>query len=429
MRSFVGRLSKNTLVQNTTALYGVQFCRKIIPLISIPYLAMTLGPAGWGTVAFVQSLGDLITLFVEFGFGISATREIARIRDSAEACSDVMAGVLGAQAALCVIGVAGALFIAYWVPLLSGNPRLLLAGLFYALARSFSPGWFFQGLEKMGVTAGLEILGNVFFLCSILLLVRSPEDGWKVLALHGLASCLTTIVTLWLAYRILAFRIPSWPLVRKTLREGWPMFLFRGGGSLYGLGNAFVLGLFAPAHMVGYFAGAEKISNAFFGLLSPIRDALYPRLSNLTFHAPDKAIYLARIGAILMGGAGLIFGLMVFFLAPVLIKVFMGRNFEPAVPVLRILALLPLLLSITSSVGLQCLLPLGRYSVVNRIIITAGILNLVLAFILAPRFAHLGMAWAVVSTEAFVCVSMVWVVVRSTPFWSSQVVSLKHRHP
>jgi len=37
---------------------------------------------------------------------------------------------------------------------------------------------------------------------------------------------------------------------------------------------AFILGLFAPAASVGYFAIAEKISKAAFGLLNPVREAL-----------------------------------------------------------------------------------------------------------------------------------------------------------
>jgi len=78
MKSLAGRFFGSGIVQNAIALYGVQFSYKVIPLITFPYLAITLGPDGWGAVAFVQSLGDLVVLFVEFGFSLSATREVAR---------------------------------------------------------------------------------------------------------------------------------------------------------------------------------------------------------------------------------------------------------------------------------------------------------------------------------------------------------------
>ncbi len=398
------------------ALYGVQFSRKLLPLIGIPYLARTLGPAGWGTVAFVGALAELIVLLIEFGFNLSATREIARERDSKSACSEIMAGVLGAQIALALLGVAIALAISNWIPLLHEHPRLLATGLFYAVAQGLLPLWFFQGLERMRIAAALEITGKLLGLAGIFLLVHTPADAWKVLALTGLAPALSSAVGIWLAYRVIPFRAPSVRLVREALQKGWPMFMFRGGESLYGAGNAFILGLFAPAPLVGYFASAEKISKAAFGLLNPIREALYPRLSHLAIHAPDRGARLARMGAAVMGAGGLLIGAIAYFFAPQLIGILMGQAFEPAVQVLRILAVVPFLLSFTYSIGLQWLLPLGRDAAVNRIIFGAGALNVGLAFLLAPRFAHLGMAWAVVTSEAFVCVCMVTVVIRSTTF-------------
>jgi PST family polysaccharide transporter len=226
-----------------------------------------------------------------------------------------------------------------------------------------------------------------------------------------------------MAYRAIPVCVPTGFLVGEAFRLGWPMFVFRSGESLYGVGNVFLLGLFAPPAVVGYFASAEKISKAVFGLLNPIREALYPRLSNLARHASPDAARLARVGAAVMITGGLALGASVFVFAPLLVQILMGPGFAPAVTVLRILAALPPLLSVTYSVGLQWLLPLGRDGDVNRIILTAGALNLALAVLLAPHFAHLGMAWAVVSAETFVCFSMVRVVLRSTSLFRDSVFS------
>ncbi len=67
-----------SISQNVLALYGVQAGRKLIPLVSIPYLARVLGPTGWGTVAFITAMAELLVICIEFGFNISATREVAR---------------------------------------------------------------------------------------------------------------------------------------------------------------------------------------------------------------------------------------------------------------------------------------------------------------------------------------------------------------
>jgi PST family polysaccharide transporter len=337
-----------------------------------------------------------------------------------------MAGVLGAQITLALTAITIAMIAGQWIPLLRDNRRLLGAGLFYAVAQGFMPLWFYQGLERMRLAAGLEITGKLLGLAAILMLVRSPEDGWLALLIQGLAPAVSTLAGIAMAHNAVPICVPTRSLIRDAFRLGWPMFVFRSGESLYGVGNAFVLGLFAPPAVVGYFASAEKISKAVFGLLSPIREALYPRLSSLARHASEDAARLARIGAIVMVGGGFALGAGVFMFAPLLVHILMGPGFAPAVTVLRILAALPPILSVTYSVGLQWLLPLGRDGDVNRIILTAGALNLAMAVLLAPHFAEVGMAWAVVSAEAFVCFSMVRVVVRSTSLFRDPIFPATH---
>lgn len=417
MSRFVG-LIRNDLVHNTAALYGVQVCRKLFPLITMPYLARVLGPSVWGTVAFVSSLGEFIVLMIEFGFNLSATRQIAQARNSPAICGNVMAGVVGAQALLATASIAAAWLASRFIPLLRDNPQLLWAGVFYGVCQGVNPLWFFQGLERLRLLATLEIVGKTIGVIGVFIVVRSPENAWLALLLQGIPPLLSAIIGMAIAYRLFPFVVPTVSLVRDALVSSWKLFVFRSGESLYGAGNAFILGLFAPAASVGYFAIAEKISKAAFGLLNPIREALYPRLSRLVANSGVEAARLARIGATLMISGGFALGIMLYAFAPLLIRTITGSNFTPAVTVLRIFALLPPLLSVTYSVGLQWLLPHGQDAVVNRIILSAGALNLVMAFASAPRYQHVGMAVSVLIAECFVCVSMVQAVMVRTPFWN-----------
>ena len=52
------------------------------------------------------------------------------------------------------------------------------------------------------------------------------------------------------------------------------------------------------------------------------------------------------------------------------------------------------------------MVPLGLDRQFNRVILAGGALNLVLAVMLAPRFAQIGMAAAVVATEIFVTLAL-----------------------
>ena len=406
------KLLRSKLVRNALALYGVQVCRKLLPFVSIPYLARVLGPSAWGRVAFVQAFSEMLVLIIEFGFTLSATREIARERDSREACSGIVAGVLGAQTLLALLAIAAAAVAYLTVPELRADARLVPAGLVYAVAQGLAPLWFFQGIERMTVAASLEVAGKALALIGIFVFIHSPSDDWKVLALQASAPAISTLLGLVIVFRIVQLRLPTLALIRATYKAGWPMFIFRSGISLYSVANAFTLGLFASPSQVAYYASSEKIAKAVYGLLNPIREALYPRLSHLAAHAEGEMMRLAKLGAAIMGAGGIVLGLGLFAFAPWIVHTLMGPAFEPAIPVLRILALLPPIISVTDAVGVQWLLPHGHDQAAIRTIFCGGVLNLLLAILLAPRFAHIGMAVAVVTSELVVCLAMVIVVRR-----------------
>ena len=426
MKDFLSRAKewrRHPVARNSAALYGVQFCRKLFPLFTVPYLTRVLNPSGWGTVAFVLSMAEILTLIIEFGFNYSATREISRERDCRENCRDIMGGVLGAQTLLMVIAIGLAAVFSHYIPLLRNQPKLVVTGLVYAAAQGCTPLWFFQGLERLRLAASLEIGAKFAALCGVFLLVRSPQDGWKVVALQAAAAGVSTLAGIGLAFRSFGFRFPNYELVRGALRRGWPLFVFRSAESLYGVANTFLLGLFAPAAVVGYFATAEKITKAMFGLLNPIRDSLYPRLIHLAASSEQAAAKLARRGVAVMVSGGFVLSAALFLMAPWFIKLLAGPSFTPAVPVLRLYSILPLVLSITYSVGLQWLLPMGRDRVVNRIILGGAVLNLLISCLLAPRFGAMGMATSVLVAELYVCANMVWVVWRSTNLWAGSFLA------
>jgi len=406
------RFLPDLVVKNAFALYGVQAGRKLIPLASIPYLARVLGPEGWGQVAFVTALAELIVILIEFGFTLSATRAIAHHRDNAFERRRIAMGVLCSQAVLAMAGVVAALIAAQFIPLLREHPALLSAGLAYAVAQGFVPLWYFQGMERIRLAALLEIAAKTAALGALFVFVKGPGDAWRALAIQALSPAVSVAIGIRMALSTGAACRLEWSLMRAVLQEGWRMFVFRSSESLYGVANAFLLGLYVPATMVGYFGAAEKISKATAGLVNPIRESLYPRISNLIHRDRKEAGRLAKVGSGLMILLGLLLSIGLFAGADLAIRVLMGGRFEPAVMVLRILSPLPLLLAVTFSCGQLWLLPRKIDRPVLRIVIAAAVLNILMSFVLAPRWGHTGMAVTVLISESVVAASLTASVLR-----------------
>lgn len=410
MKRFRGKLREwsldRGLAQNVTSLYGVQFANYLFPLITIPYLTRVLGPAMWGLVAFAQAFGAYLAVGIGYGFDLSATREAAKNRDSKTELANLLAGVMGAKLLLAAVAVALALLIEPWVPLFRRHPIFLWAAVFWAVTQAFSMGWYYQGIEKMRFIAAVVVIARAAATAGIFIIVRHPSDGWKVLGLQGAGMLLSVLITTAVVYREIPARRPTWPLIRNSLRMGWSMFLYRSSASLYGTGNSFILGLFVPAEAVGFYAGAEKIARAMMGLLVPVHQSLYPRLSRLVQLDRPSANRLARFSVLVLSSMGAVLSFATFLGAPWIIQIALGKGFAPSIPVLRILSPLPLLVGISVVLGVLWMLPLGLESQFNKIVLAAGALNIGLAVALAPRFAQFGVAGAVVIAEAFVVLTL-----------------------
>ena len=412
LRTRVSDFFRHTLVQNALSLYGVQIAGYVLPLVTIPYLARVLGATGWGLLAFTQGFGSYWTVLGEYGFSLSATREVAYHRYNREKLTEILAGVLGAKLLLAAASLPFAFLAGLWIPAFHDHPDLLWAGMFWAVAQGSNVMWFFQGFEQMRLVAALDISTRLLSTIAIFVFVRRPDEAWRVLLIQSSGFLLSFAIGLALAYRELPVRLPTWSSSRQALRMGWGMFLFRGSVSLYSAGNAFILGLFVSPQFVGYYAGAEKISRAFQGLLTPVSQTLYPRLSHLVHRERDRAARLARIGVALMAGGGTTMGVVVFFMAPLLVRIILGKDFVLSVPVLRILSLLLPIVGVNIALGIQWMLPLGLERALNTITLLAGLINISLATALAYSYGGLAMAWSVVVAEMFVCGAM-YILLRS----------------
>jgi PST family polysaccharide transporter len=394
-------LRSSALVRNAFGLYLLQIGGWVLPLATIVFLARRLGPANWGSLAFMQAAGAYVIYLVGYGFNYSATREVARHRNDRGKLAELLAGVQGAKLTLAVASLLIVLPVSAWVPAIHRHQDLVWPAMLWAFSWGFTPSWLYQGLERMGFVAACDTVARFLALAGILVMVQSPADTWKVLALQGGLLLASTIVELAVAYRQVGFLLPSPRLILDSLRLGWSTFLLSGALSFYTIGNGFILGLLGTSTSVAYFVGGERICKTFGTLLQPVSQAVFPRTSHLAATARSQAARLAKNSLLLMGAAGIAWGIGAFLFAPLLVHLVLGDQFESAVAVVRILALLPPLVAFSNVLGVQWMLALGLDRLVNAVVFSAGVLNVVLALILVPRYLQIGMAIAVVAAEAF----------------------------
>jgi PST family polysaccharide transporter len=371
-------------------------------------------------VLFAQAFSGWLSIALEYGFTFSATREIARSRDHPESSAGIIAGVLGANTILLGFATFGAVIVLFTVPEFRRNPVYLWLALLIAATQGVRPLWYFQGIEEMRFPAALNVAARVIVTAGIFLWVKTADSGWKVLALQFGTGALISAVILIAMYRRVPFRWPTVRLTMAALRMGWTMFLSRSAISLYTLANSFVLGVFTNVTAVSYYGTAERLNRAALGLLQPVSQALYPRMSHLALKDPDRAAQAARLGLVVFAGFGALAGAACVVLAPWMIRILLGASYLPTINVFRVMSLMLPLIAVSNILGTQWMLPFGMDRVFIKIILAAGALNLGLAVYLAPHFGAIGMAWSVVAAEMFVTLTM-WIVLSRSrrKFWIS----------
>jgi polysaccharide transporter, PST family len=404
---------RHGLVQNIIALYGVQICTYALPLLTFPYLARVLGPSGWGSVVFAQAIGSIIAIVVEYGFDLSASRETSRHRNEPKRLSELISGVLGAKILLAAICVCGAILSRRFTHHIAPSVALFWASTIWGVCQGINMLWYFQGLERMRLAGALEIGGKVVATLSIFLLVRKPEDGWKVMAAQCVGCVVAHGVTVVLAYREVGYVWPTPSSVWQALRLGWSMFLFRAAQGISGSLNGLVLGSVASMAALGEYAGAERITRVFQQGLWPINQALYPRLTKQMQENPNEAMKTVRSSLLFLGGLGLLLGLLLFLGAPLLVHFILGAAFRDSVPALRVFSLWIPLVALCTVMTFQLLLPNQLDRQFNFVIFTAGIVSVGGALLLAPRFAAQGIAWSAVAAQFYTLIAFSIVLFRA----------------
>ena len=404
------RAAASSIAQNAGALYAIQIAGFIIPLLTVPYLARVLRPTGWGTVVFAQSFAAWLSLVLEYGFSLSATRMIARRRDDPEYVAQVVAGVQGAKWLLMVPVLAVSALAWYAAPAFQAQPEYLLWSVAIAAVYGLSPFWYFQGIEQMKQPALIEVAARIAATVGIFGLVTRADDGWVVLFLQAATGMVWVGLTTWWMYRKV-------PYVRPTVRASWEMlrsaaglFVFRAAAGVYTFANSFILGMLASRGAVAYYGGAEKVIRAAISLLGPVSQALYPRVSHLVASDQDRAGWLIRISLLVVGAAAAVFGACIAVAAPLIVRLLLGPEYEPAVPVLRVLAALLPIIAVGTILGVQWALPMGLDRPFTALVVGAGALNILLAILLAPRYGAMGMAISVVAAESSVVIGLLFLI-------------------
>lgn len=396
------------LRHNIMALALVQMGNYVVPLLTLPYLARTLGVEPFGQVAFVQVVMTFAILFVDFGFSLSTTRHISTCRDDNLAVSKAFFSTWLAQWLLLVLAAVVLFVVVAMIPVLRGQASLYLWGFGLVLGHVLFPIWLFQGLENMKAVAWVQLVGKLVSLPLLFVLVRTEADGASALGFFSVTSVLTGALALvWIVRnKLVVWYRPSFDDVLGVYRQAAVLFFSRVSISFYTALVPLVLGAVCGPAQLAFFNIAEKVKTLVQSMIGPVSQALFPRMSLLYQTNVYEANALARKtawGVTILSG---MVGGLVWLCADQILVVLGGDAFVEGALVLRWLAFVPCVVALSNLLGLQVMLPRGQNRAFALILSGASALSLLVIYPLIQTNQAIGAAQLVLLVESVVTLAM-----------------------
>jgi len=366
-----------------------------------------LGPEKYGLVNFALAFTAYFVTICDYGFNLSATKEISINRANKYKISIIFSSVITIKLVLFFLSTLIFLLIVFLFKLFQENVLLYSVALLSVLGTAFFPLWFYQGIERMKYILIISVAVKTFTTILIFLLIKNENDFVVYAGLNTLTQILIGIMGLIFALRKFGinYSLLTKDQLKQQIKNGWSFFLSTIWISLYTTSNIFILGLFAPNYVVGYFAAADKIRIAFQGLFSSMSQSVFPYVNKLLSESYEKFISfnkkLFKVNAIV----GVIISVTIFLLAEPIVKIVLGNEYVSSILVLKIIGWLPLIIIMSNVMGIQTMLPLNKQNAFSFILFLAAIINLSLSFILVPKFFEIGTSISVLLTEVFVTIS------------------------
>ena len=394
-----------SLRKQATSLTFMHAADVLQPLVLLPYAGRVLEPLHFGQFVYAMSIGQLASTLVEYGFHWTAQRAAASARHDPAVIASLFAEVVATKAILfLVVTVAG---LAVSDQLLSISKPMFLSAMLTSAGLIFFPAWLFIALERAWQAAVAVIVARIMALVCFLTMVTSPHQLVLAVAIQASVPLAAGALSLPFIAPIgfAGFRLLTLSRVAMQLRNGWRGFLFT-------LVERAIITLPVPivAHFGGYVAaGQYSVADKFVSATRPffriVSETFLPRVAYYAQHSPAAGVALIwnSLSTLIIGAA---LSLLLFFLAPYFIIFLFGEGFAGAIPIIRIMAVIPLLVNVNISTSNLYMFNFGHERAWVVLTVSSLLMFLTLASVL-PRYlasASIAVAVAIIARECFVFV-------------------------
>ncbi len=397
----------------------------ILPIITTPYLARTLGAESIGIYSYTLSIATYFILFGTLGIALYGQREIAYVQDNKKKRSLIFWEVFLLKVCTMLIST-----MIYFVSFcLNGQYRIYFTILLIELlTQTLDIIWFFRGIEEFKKTAIRNLIVKILFVICIFIFVKNSGDLVKYIFIVTLANLFGN-VTLWLYLPKFINKIKIKELnLKKHLKPVIMLFIPQIAVQIYNILDKTMIGYIVDNKSeVGFYEQTTKITSILTTFVTSLGLVMVPRMAS-TFAKGDKE----QLKKYMYNSFRFVFFLALPVVAGVIIvsdrfvPVFFGEGYDSIKTLIKILSPIILFIGMTNILGTQYLLPVKKQKEYTISVIIGAIINFSLNLIFIPKMLSVGASITTIIAEVSVLIVQAFFIRKEFKFFEIMKLSLKN---
>lgn len=400
-------LKNNKTIQNAISLMFIQATNFLVPIITLPYLLRIIGIEKFGIMSYALTIMTYLTIFVDYGFNLSATKLIAIYREDKKKKSELFSEILFTKMFLFFISILVIILLCLFIEKVKTSYSLYLIGSLYILGNAITPTWFYQGVEQMKYITYSNAFSKIIQLLIIYIYIKQPEDYKYTIGIMGTTNIISALYNNWVAIEKFELKLyfVKFTSVIKQIKDGLSYFLPNLTISLVNSTTILLLGFYVNSLDIGDYSLAEKIVFGMWTIMAVFSQAIYPKVCRLAqddFNKLNQFLKLSCLPFILLM---IIICISIFLSADYIIFIVAGHYQEKASIVLKMLSIVPIIVSLNIP-AYQILLAYNLKKYYSIIFNSAYFMNLVIGILLIKSYGIIGAAANMILIQILITASL-----------------------
>ena len=408
------------VIKNIAMLYLFSIASIVFPLLTLPYLTRVLSVDCYGIITYVKSCLTYLTIFLEFGFLLSATKDIVNADNDTAIMSKIVGTVMLAKLLLCFIAVLITFSLFEVLPILRDNKLFTLLSLSAVAINAFIPDYLFRGINAMNVITYRFILCKSISVLLTFVFVKNDSGLFMLPILDLGTSILALILSIVCMYKqgIKILWVPFRYVILK-LKESCLYFISNFATTAFGALCTILIGVYLDIKFVAYWSLSIMLVSAAQALFAPIMNGVYPyMISTRDLHLIKKILLVFMPMICIACG-------IAYLQAPLLLHIIGGEKYVAATLIFRMLLPVVIISFPAMLFGWPCLGAINKYKETSMTTITASIFQIIslMLLIFVNHFTIVNVIIVRTATETLLCVTRGFYCYRYRTYFSANNIT------